>query len=165
MDPLARRIPGSFQPHGLGAPSRVSVLPGPYLVADVNLAGEAIEVPFLFDTGADFTTLNPQDMIRIWGRRYLDMDFASDADIQLAGIGEQTAVGQFHEATLTFLDSERQPLAIPMTVVIAQPTPATPGLHGNWQIPSLLGRDILAHFDLELSYNPPSVTLTETAPN
>ena len=161
---MTRRIEGTFQPHGLGAPPHVSVLPGPYVVADVELAGQAIEVPFLLDTGADFTTLNPQDMLRIWGRRFLSIDFTEDPDVQLAGIGEQTATGRFHEATLTFLDSDRQPIAIPLTLVIAQPTPLTPGLHGNWQIPSLLGRDILEHFDLALSYNPPSVMLTEAAP-
>ena len=29
-----------------------------------------------------------------------------------------------------------------------------------WKLPSLLGRDVLQHFDLHLSYDPPTVSLT-----
>ena len=39
---------------------------------------------------------------------------------------------------------------IDMPILIACPTPVNPGDHGNWRLPSLLGRDFLRHFRLEL---------------
>ena len=51
-----------------------------------------------------------------------------------------------------------------MPVLIAEPTTPFRSHQGNWQMPSLLGCDILRSFDLALSYNPPTVTLTEAAP-
>ena len=37
-----------------------------------------------------------------------------------------------------------------MPILFARPTPVEPGDHGNWRLPSLLGRDFLRHFRLEL---------------
>ena len=37
-----------------------------------------------------------------------------------------------------------------MPILIARPEPAEPGDHGNWRLPSLLGRDFLRHFRFEL---------------
>ena len=93
------------------------------------------------------------------------MDFgAGHGTIELQGIGGGQ-VGVRTLADLTWRDTNGQDLTISMPIVLVQPNPPAPGLRGNWTIPSLLGRDILAHFDLELSYNPPAVTLTEAAPN
>ena len=127
--------------------------------------GRGIARPFLVDTGCDYTTLSPQDAHRLFGDNYLTMDFSRRPEsIEMHGIGDTPAFGLRTRAELTFLADNGDEITLDTPIVIAQPMPPTPGRQGNWLIPSLLGRDILEHFDLALSYNPPSVTLTEAAP-
>ncbi len=49
---------------------------------------------------------------------------------------------------------------VDLPVLIAEPQPVLPSDAGNWGLPSLLGRDFLRHFRLELTYgDSPSVLL------
>ena len=50
--------------------------------------------------------------------------------------------------TLNSVNDEMYRIAMP--ILIARPTPTQPGEHGNWRLPSLLGRDFLRYFRLEL---------------
>ena len=147
--------------HATGA----GALPAPYIDVFVGERHPSNQVAFLIDTGADYSTLNPKDAHRLFGNNYLAMDFsANPARIEMLGIGDTPAYGFRTHADLTFRFEGDSEITLAIPLVIAQPTPPTPSRQGNWLIPSLLGRDILEWFDLELSYNPPSVTVTESAP-
>lgn len=160
--PASRVVRGYFrwEGHATGA----GALPAPYVyvyLGDTSLRNRA---PFLVDSGCDYTTLSPQDAHRLFGDNYLTMDFSTQPEsIEMHGIGDTPAFGLRTHADLTFLADNGDAITLDIPIVIAQPTPLMPGRHGNWLIPSLLGRDILSHFDLALSYNPPSVSLIEAA--
>ena len=66
-------------------------------------------------------------------------------------------------ATLTFYEENGAEIAFELPILIARPSTPQPTPNSNWEAPSLLGQDPLRSFDLARSYNPPSVTLTETA--
>ncbi len=139
-------------------------MPAPYVYGYMGDKSLRNRTPFLIDTGCDYSTLNPQDAHRLFGDAYLDMDFSpGPASIEMVGIGDTPAHGIRTHADLAFRTDDDGDVQLAIPIVIAQPTPREPGRHGNWLIPSLLGRDILQYFDLALSYNPPSVALTEAA--
>ncbi len=116
----------------------------------------------LIDTGTDWTTLSPRDALTLLGRGYLEIDFDHTANrIDLAGFGHGDTVAITSPMELWLQDTNGDDFPITLLVAICKPTPPVPGRHGNWMLPSLLGRDIFEWFDLTLSYNPPSVTLVE----
>lgn len=147
-----------WEGHATGA----GALPAPYFDVFVGERLPDNQVAFLFDTGADYSTLNPKDAHRLFGDAYLGMDFsAHPSRIEMVGIGDAPAYGFRTHADLAFRTDDDGDVQLAIPIVIAQPTPREPGRRGNWLIPSLLGRDILQYFDLALPYNPPSVALTE----
>ena len=78
------------------------------------------------------------------------IDFGSDL-YRAAGLGVGGGVDRVvRDATLTLRSVDGEPYAVEMPILIARPTPAEPGDHGNWRLPSLLGRDFLRHFRFEL---------------
>ena len=159
---MTRRIPGFHRTHG---PHHHPAAPlAPYVNVRVGDADDIPDVDFMIDTGADFTILAPRDAVALFGRAYTAIDFA-----QLAGGIESISVGRaearmiMSPMSLRFTDDAGGYLALTLPVAIVEPLPPQPGDHGNWLMPSLLGRDVLQHFDLHLSYHPPSVSLTEAA--
>ena len=54
------------------------------------------------------------------------------------------------DATLGIISNDREPYFLRMRILIAEPTQSAPRGDGNWQLPSVLGRDFLRHFRLEL---------------
>ena len=122
----------------------------------------APSIPMLVDTGADMTALGPRDALALLGRAYLNMDFDhGPGAITVRGFGEGDGSALVSPMELWLRDEEGIDFSIDLNVAICKPSPATPGHHGNWMMPSLLGRDILEWFDLALTYNPPSVQLVE----
>ncbi len=120
------------------------------ILARVSLGDQAMEVRFLIDTGTDATVLHPQDAKRILGDDLRRIDFDRDPR-RTIGEGVVGAVERVvRDAALTLQSEDRRLHPIEMPILIARPIPAEPGEHGNWRLPSLLGRDFLRHFRLEL---------------
>lgn len=160
---MTRRIEGHFREHERGNVASPSL--APYLLARFGPepTGPAIEV--LIDTGADWTVLGPRDALTLLGRAYLEFDWdRAQGRIEIAGIGQHATTAVISPIQLWLRDVEGANFTVSLQVAICKPSPPSPGRHGNWMMPSLLGRDILEWFDLALSYNPPSVMLTEAAP-
>ena len=120
------------------------------ILARVSLGDQAMEVRFLIDTGADATVLHPTDAKRILGDDLRRIDFNRDPR-RTTGEGVGGAVERVvRDTTLTLRSEDRRLHPIEMPILIARPTPTEPGDHGNWRLPSLLGRDFLRRFRLEL---------------
>ena len=131
---------------------RNSVVSGgsPLIRIDLTLEGRSGSVWFLIDTGADATILHPRDALRILAEDLDVIDFNTDSR-RMAGIGVgggAQRVARHATYTLRSVDDEMYDLEMP--ILIARPIPAESGDHGNWRLPSLLGRDFLRHFRFEL---------------
>lgn len=134
-----------------GAPPHQAHTAVPYVLAVVHLRvfNRRVLVPFLLDTGADATTLHPQDSLRI----------VSDVEIKALGSASPfggAGQGKDHyptDAVVIFAHEDNHLEAIPLTVYIAEPA-----AH-NQYLPSLLGRDALAHFPLSYDQAGRSFTL------
>ena len=151
-------------PHG---PSPNPLLPSVdavYVEVDVILADRSVSTRFLIDTGADFTTLGPADSFALFGPDYFRSDFVDRyPQIPMRGVGGDSASATIHEALLTFFAKNGGIIEKRIALGSVRPGPTQLHDYGNSSIPNLLGRDILQHFDLHLSYHPPSVTLTEAS--
>ena len=122
----------------------------PMILIWVSLGGQSVDVRFLIDTGTDATVLHPPDAKRILSNDLHQVDFDHDPH-RTTGEGVGGAVDRVaRDATLSLRSEDRRFYPIEMPMLIARPTPAEPGDHGNWRLPSLLGRDFLRHFRLEL---------------
>ena len=159
---MTRHIRGVFRRHGQYQH------PAAPLAAYVNVVvGEndpPRSVDFMIDTGADFTTLAPRDTLRLLGRAYGNIDFGDPASsVESIGVGHAGARLIRISTQLQFTDDAGGHLTIEIPVAVAEPVPPQPGEHGNWLMPSLLGRDVLQYFDLRLSYHPPSAVLEEAS--
>ena len=122
----------------------------PLIQIAVALEDRSDDIWFLIDTGADATVLHPADAQSLLGDGLRRIDFERDP-YRAAGVGVGGGVDRVvREATLMLrsVDDETYPMEMP--ILIARPTPAEPGDHGNWRLPSLLGRDFLRHFRFEL---------------
>ena len=116
----------------------------------VALDGRSREVSFLIDTGADATVLHPRDARRILARDLYTIDFDADSR-RVVGLGVGGGADRVvRDATLTLRSVDGESYQMELPILIARPTPAEPGDHGNWRLPSLLGRDFLRHFRFEL---------------
>ena len=122
----------------------------PLIQIAVALEGRSDDIWFLIDTGADATVLHPADAQSLLGDSLHRIDFARDP-YRAAGLGVGGGVDRVvRDATLTLRSVDDETHATEMPILIARPTPAEPGDHGNWRLPSLLGRDFLRHFRFEL---------------
>ena len=132
------------------------------MMIGVSISDRApVAVDFQIDTGADVTVISPNDAIVILGSSYLTLNFSRDARLVSAiGVGG-TARRVVRDATLHLESTEGNPWRIVLPILIAEPVPRAPSRSGNWQLPSLLGRDFLRHFRLELSYGDAPQVLLE----
>ena len=116
----------------------------------VALDGRSREVSFLIDTGADATVLHPRDARRILARDLYTINFDADSR-RVVGLGVGGGADRVvRDATLMLRSVDGGTYSMEMPILIARPVPAEPGDHGNWRLPSLLGRDFLRHFRFEL---------------
>lgn len=123
----------------------------PYIQGSLGLvaSGDITNISFFVDTGADSTTLMPNDA------RHLGIDFGAlrHPDIITAAGGD---VACFREnAVVTFHDSGLdQVFVYDVSLVIIPPG------HGTEDIPSLLGRDILKHWGMLWDYTRRRISFT-----
>ncbi|MYD54923.1 MAG: hypothetical protein F4W96_11555 [Chloroflexi bacterium] len=137
----------------------------PYVGAELELFGRVGEIRWAIDTGSPYTILQPNDSDILLGQALRELDFTTHRQrIRIGGVGPGSTNAIIAPATLTFTDEQGQREMVRLPVLIAEPFPPYRSHGGNWRMPSLLGCDVLRHFDLALSYNPPSVSLTEAAP-
>jgi len=104
----------------------------PYLNATLRLPaiGKQLDVRLLVDTGADRTILGPQDVAR------LGIDYAPlPRGQEVGGLGGRVDTRAI-DASLVFDN-----VTVPVALTVLDPSAAQP-------IPSILGRDVLAHFAL-----------------
>jgi hypothetical protein len=125
------------------------------LNADVHLTGGVSFAPldFLIDTGADFTTIHPDDADRVWPG-YRTHDFQNDPyAVRLRGVG---GIAQFvrREVTVRFADDTLGTLEGLIPAWIAAPTET----HLR-EVPSLLGRDLIGQMRLVVDEPAETVTL------
>ena len=137
----------------------------PLVDGSVRIGDNSVQTEFQIDTGADYTVLSPAAARRILRGAYDLIDFDQDeARFDLYGISGSPSEYVIRNATLTFSDEQGAPLSIDLPILIARPSTPQPTPDSNWEAPSLLGQDALRSFDLTLSYNPPTVSLTDAAP-
>ncbi|MDE2967712.1 MAG: hypothetical protein OXS30_09565 [Chloroflexota bacterium] len=136
----------------------------PLVDVSVRIGDNSVQLDLQIDTGADYTVLSPAAARRTLRGAYDLIDFEQDdARFDLYGISGSPSEYVIRDATLTFHDEQMVPLTIDIPILIARPSTPQPTPDSNWEAPSLLGQDALRSFDLALSYNPPSVSLTEAA--
>ena len=112
--------------------------------------GPIREITFLIDTGSDGSVLHPADAQSLLGGNLHRIDFGGDSR-RVAGLGVGGAVDRVaRDAALILNSADGETYSLEMPILIARPIPSEPGEHGNWRLPSLLGRDFLRHFRLEL---------------
>lgn len=128
-------------------------------------AANNARIDFLIDTGAEQTTLYPNDAHEVLGAAFEAIDFDDDPNsVVVLSAGGEELVAVRANLSLTLYDDVDAPEQISNTLLIARPDP--PDLsdpdagRGNWDTPSLLGRDLLLRFDLHLSYRQQTVHLT-----
>ena len=119
-------------------------------------------IPFMIDTGADVTVLSPSDSLRVLRDDAFAIDFARDPRrLQIQGIGGGAQYVVRH-AVLTLYSTEGERHSLAMPVLIAEPAPPRLAEPGPPQPPSVLGRDFLRHFHLELRCGDQRRALLET---
>ena len=128
----------------------------------VSVEGVQDTVRFLIDTGADVSILGPDDSLAVLGSAVLGIDFISDPrSLHIMGIGGG-ARHVVRDAVLTLYSTEGERHSITMPILIAEPTPPRLAEPGPPQPPSVLGRDFLRHFHLELRCGDQRRALLET---
>jgi hypothetical protein len=115
-----------------------------------SLQGRVFELELLVDTGADRTILAPAAAVRLSGRYGLDLT-SLPRGVPTAGVGGRAATRTI-EAVVVLGSFESRVLSLP---VLEPPTASTPS------IPSLLGRDLFAHFALFLEERTQRMLLLE----
>lgn len=156
---MKARITGLFARHRRGHLSDAPL--APFVIASVGDVSLRLRARFMIDTGADFSVVAPLDTLRLFGD---DIDFSgTTSDFAIAGIGGVETRFIRMPIQLNFSADDGQRLTKTYDMAVLEPSPERAGEPDGWAMPSLLGRDVLQHFDLHLSYHPPSVSLTEAA--
>lgn len=131
----------------------------PFVSGRVIIGDDERDVDFLIDSGSDTTTLMPEDAYRLLGNRLFELPFALDGSgIDIYGVGGSYRALPL-DAVLILKDEYDDPIRIQQTIWIAEPTPSEPSNTGNWDMPSIFGRDAIRPGDFELRYSNDSVTL------
>ena len=139
---MTRRFHGRFavednRPHpDLAFPAR------PLIAARIQVRARRGVVPFLIDTGADYTFLSSHDAEELMGVEYQRLEFDGAQTVLTWGTAGATR-NLIEPAAIGLLDDDGRELVFSLPILIAEPV-AAPVRHDEyWQMPSLVGRDIL----------------------
>ena len=107
----------------------------------------------LIDTGTESTTLFPRQALELFGSAFDQFDFDDpDRRIQIGDVGGALHAAIEEPIDLLFHDDADAPSTVSARVLVVRPNPSERSVGGgNWDTPSLLGRDLLLHFDLHVS--------------
>lgn len=153
---MSRRFPGFFHEVRARFHSGLVVTSRPQTNVVVSFGRGRLRVPFLIDTGADFTILQPDDarqLLRL-GQQGSPEPGGSGA-LTISGIGSSVERTTVRRVGLRFVDTNGEAYWFAQSILFADHPSSS-----RWNVPSVLGRDILQRFHLNLSYDPPSVSLT-----
>ena len=156
-------IRGFFEEPAASDPD-TQIVPRPFIQVFVANASAGKPINFLLGTGADATIISPRDAFDIWGESYLNWDFGADRrGLQVQGVG--SGVARFIERRLTVNFASRDDLAQQLSFLadiwLAEPDAYDVSAPTNWNLPSLLGRDLMQLFTVRLAYVPePDVMLS-----
>lgn len=114
------------------------------------------QVPFMIDTGADFTIVAPRRTRALFGSEFDYNSVLSSRRLPIAGVGPGTVDTIIQRVGVLMTDDDGALFRFPQAMLFAVPGR---GPAERWRVPSVLGRDVLRRFELRLSYDPPTVSL------
>lgn len=131
----------------------------------IRFGGRAWRVPFMLDTGADVTILQPRNALLILRDDLFDIDFTNEATtINVGGVGAGSTRCVVAMTRYSFPTDQGRHFAIDAPILIAEPAPFRESREGNWNRPSTLGRDILHRVGFRLDYRVADPVLLEIEP-
>lgn len=159
---MSRVFRGTFGPQVHSDPVlRLASTRRPLIKIFILIGRERFTRYFLIDTGADFTIIQPElahPLLRAAGQ---DSPGGGEHNvITLNGVGPAPLRCLVQPAGLSLVDETGREFAFSSPVLIPQTDDHPESGQSSRVVPSLLGRDVLRRFDFQLSYDPPSVTLT-----
>ena len=119
-------------------------------------------INFILDTGADVTTIQPLDAHQLLGDDLFEIDFDRDlGSVGVAGTATASSLGVVRPAVFSLRTDRGGHISVNAHAVIAQPVPFEVSGVGNWNKPSVLGRDTLSRFGFRLDYRASDPVLLE----
>ena len=116
---------------------------------------------FMIDTGADYTIVQRQAVLPLLKAAGVKVGpESSREDVVLSGVGPVPLTCIVQPAGLGLINDGGEEFTFANPILVPRPSSVRELARGRVKLPSLLGRDVLQYFDLHLSYDPPSVTLT-----
>lgn len=159
MDSVSRVFSGYFQRWGVRPHPRLPTVPKPHIRGELLFGRQRISVSFMIDTGADFTIVAPSVAAYVLQGEPDHPPITNSDRVDICGVGRGAVRTRIRSLGLSLVDDSNQSYWSTFSVLLVDPGDAT-SKSVAWNLPSLLGRDVLRRFDLNLSYEPPSVSLT-----
>ena len=159
---MSRVFRGEFGPQ-VHADADLRLIPTgrPLIRVFILIGRERFTRLFLIDTGADYTIVQ-RDLARSL-LRAAGQETRSDGErnlITMNGIGPTPLPCLVQPAGLSLVDEAGDEFVFSSSILIPHLSTGSESGRATGVVPSLLGRDVLQRFELNLSYDPPSVSLT-----
>lgn len=151
-----RIFPGAFINFDLRSISAPLERYAPSIEVLLRWEGESARLDLLIDTGAEVSVLYPKQAEELLGSHLEQIARTGNIGREYVGGLEGPLKRAFRlPVGMTFFDEDGVPFQLDSSILIAeQHTDSSDDLDddsGNWDNPSLLGRDLLLHFDLRVS--------------
>ena len=154
---MTRHFSGGFHPIGPKPHPDLNLVSRPVLNLRIMYGQRRSRTRFMIDTGADLSIVSPTVTKELFGEEFEFNAVPSARRFAMAGAGPGTFDTVIQRVGLRMVDDAGEAYRFSQTILFAVP-PTNPA-GGMWRFPSLLGRDVLRHFELRLAYDPPRVEL------